>query len=176
MTDEKRVRVFHRAMAQCLPSHNWVSSIYFPTEILVRWRMDCKKHCWVLQGTYCMVHYEPSPSNTMVVQTDKDIALGPMGNLQGTMKFYCLNTGRVLQHTDPSHHCPCRIEQYAIGIKDKQGHAFRFLNRKKEPYKWTDGVREDEYLEFQGLLKYDEEAKANPDISAPSYCTRIHGR
>ena len=148
-------------MAQCLPSHNWVSSIYFPREILVLWRMDCTKQCWVLQGAYCMVHYEPSwPSNTMVVQTDKDIALGPMGNLQG-----------IVQHRSFTPlPMPDRVIKRVMLLElRKQGHVFRFLNRKKEPYKWTDGVREDEYLEFQGLLKYDEEAKANPDISTPSY-------
>ena len=53
-----------------------------------------------------------------------------------------------------------------IGLKEKQGHSFRFLNRRQEPYKWTNGVPEDD-LEFQGLLKVDaEEAAAYPDISA----------
>ncbi len=52
-----------------------------------------------------------------------------------------------------------------IGLKEKQGRSFRFLNRRKEPYKWTDKVPEDD-LEFQGLLKADaEEAAAYPDIS-----------
>jgi hypothetical protein len=96
----------------------------------------------------------------MVVQTDKDIALGPMGNLQG-----------IVQHRSfTPQPKPNRVIKRVMLLElRKQGHVFRFLNRKKEPYKWTDGVREDEYLEFQGLLKYDEEAKANPDISTPSY-------
>jgi hypothetical protein len=63
----------------------------------VRWRLDYKKHCRVLSGTYCKVHDKPLPSNTMVPQMHKGIALGPMGNLQGTVKFYCLNARRVLK-------------------------------------------------------------------------------
>ena len=33
----------------------------------------------------------------MTPRTHEAIALGPMGNLQGSVKFYCLNTGRVLK-------------------------------------------------------------------------------
>jgi hypothetical protein len=40
----------------------------------------------------------------------------------------------------------------AIGAREKQGREFRFLNRKKEPYEWTDKVPE-AYPEFQGLLE-----------------------
>ena len=52
----------------------------------------------------------------------------------------------------------------AIGLRKKQGRAFWFLNRKQEPYKWTDAVPEDD-PEFQGLLENEDEA-AYPDISA----------
>jgi hypothetical protein len=51
-----------------------------------------------------------------------------------------------------------------IGVRDKQGRAFRFLNRRQEPYEWTDSVPEDD-PEFQGLLE-DEEEAAYQDISA----------
>jgi hypothetical protein len=70
-----------------------VLSIYSPRELLVHWCLDYKKHCRVLPGTYCKVQDNPLPSNTMVPPTHKGIALGLMGNLQGTVKFYCLNTG-----------------------------------------------------------------------------------
>ena len=62
-------------------------SIYSPGELLVRWRLDYEKHCRVLPGTYCEVHDEPLPSNTMVPWMHEGIALGPMGNLQRTVKF-----------------------------------------------------------------------------------------
>jgi len=49
-----------------------------------------------------------------------------------------------------------------IGKSERQGREFRFLNRSKEPFSWTDSVPEDD-PKFQGLLK--EEAPF-PDISA----------
>ena len=52
----------------------------------------------------------------------------------------------------------------AIGEREGQGHTFRFLNQRKEPYEWTDSVPEDD-PEFQGLLENDDEAPY-PDISA----------
>ena len=79
------------------PVKNRISSVFLPRKLLVQWRMDYSKHCRVLLGTYCKVHNEPSPSNTMTPRTHKAIAMGPMGNLQGTVKFFCLNTGRILR-------------------------------------------------------------------------------
>ena len=64
-------------------------------ELLMRWRLDYKKHCRVQPGTYCEVHDEPVPTNTMAWHTHEAIALGPMGNLQGSIKFYCIITGRL---------------------------------------------------------------------------------
>ncbi len=52
----------------------------------------------------------------------------------------------------------------AIREREGQGHTFRFLNRCKEPYEWTDSVPEDD-PEFQGLLDNEEEA-AYPEVSA----------
>ena len=80
-----------------VPEKSGVSETFFPREILLRWRMDTKKHCRVLPGSYYEVHDEPNPSNTTVSCTHKGIALGPTVNIQGIVKFYCLNTGRVLK-------------------------------------------------------------------------------
>ena len=79
------------------PVKSGVSDTFSPREILLRWRMDAKNHCRVLPGSYCEVHDEPNPTNTTVSCTREGIALGPTGNLQGSVKFYCLNTGRVLK-------------------------------------------------------------------------------
>ena len=53
----------------------------------------------------------------------------------------------------------------AIGERDGQGRAFRFLNPRGEPYKWTDEVPEDD-PEFQGLLDEAEDTAVYPDVSA----------
>ena len=52
---------------------------------------------------------------------------------------------------------PDRVVQCvnAIGIKEKQGRAFRFLNRWREPYEWTDLIPEDD-PKFQVLLEEEE--------------------
>jgi hypothetical protein len=103
----------------------------------------------------------------MVARTHAYIALGPTGNLQGSVKFYCLTTGRVLKHcwftVIPM---PDRIIRQVneIGAREGQGRTFRFLDRHREPYSWTNKVPEDD-ADFQGLLKNEEEA-VYPDISA----------
>ena len=79
------------------PAKSGVSETFSPREILLRWRMDAKNHCIVLPGSYCEVHDEPNPTNNTVSRTHKGIALEPTGNLKGSVKFYCLNTGRVLK-------------------------------------------------------------------------------
>ena len=50
-----------------------------------------------------------------------------------------------------------------IGSREKQGCTFRFTDRLKEPYEWTDFIPEDD-PDFQGLLEDDE--APFPDISA----------
>ncbi len=47
------------------PVKSRISSTFSPCELLVHWKLDYKKHCRVLPGTYCEVHSEPSPSYTM---------------------------------------------------------------------------------------------------------------
>ena len=93
--------------------------------------------------------------------------MGPTGNLQGSAKFYCLTTGRILKrHEFTPYPMPDRVIKRVnqIGAKEKQGRTFRFLNQQAEPYEWTDKVPEDD-LEFQGLLD-EEEMAPYPDISA----------
>jgi hypothetical protein len=103
----------------------------------------------------------------MMPWTHKAIAMGPMGNLQGMAKFFCLNTGRILKRKlFTALPMPDRVIKHvnAIGLRKKQDQVFRFHNRRQEPYEWTNAVPEDD-PEFQGLLEDNKEA-AYPDISA----------
>ena len=132
---------------------------------MVHWKLDYKRHCQVQLGTYCEVHDEPIPSNTMAPWTHATIALGPTRNMQGSMKFYCLTTGRVLKRRSfTSLAMPNSIikQVNTIGQRERQGRDFRFLNQRKKPYEWTDTVPEDE-LDFQGLL---EDPAPYPDLSS----------
>jgi hypothetical protein len=104
----------------------------------------------------------------MAPRTHAAIALGPTGNLQGSVKFYCITTGRILKRRSftpmpmPDHVIQ-RVN--AIGTREKQGRTFRFLNRRGEPFEWTDEVQEDD-PEFQGLLEETADTAVYPDISA----------
>ena len=150
------------------PVKSRVSDKISPRELLLRWQLNYKKHCRVEPGTYCEVHDEPTPTNTMAPQTHAAIALGPTGNLQGSVKFYYITTGRILKRRSftpmpmPDHVIQ-RVN--AIGKREKQGRTFRFLNRRGEPFEWTDEVPEDD-PEFQGLLEETADTAVYPDISA----------
>jgi hypothetical protein len=141
------------------------SAVYSPQELLVRWRLDYTKHCRVLPGTYSEVHDKPLHSNQMTARTHEAIATGPTGNLQGSVKFYWLKTGQILKcRLFTALPMPDRVIKRvnAIGTREKQGQEFLFLNRRKEPYEWTDEVPEDD-PKFQGLLK---ETAQYPDTPA----------
>ena len=69
------------------PVKSGVSDTFSPREILIRWRMDVKKHCRVIPGLYSEVHGDPNPSNTNVSLTHEGVALRPTGNLQGSVNF-----------------------------------------------------------------------------------------
>ncbi len=111
------------------------------------------------------MHDKLVPSNTMTAWMHECIACDPAGNLEGSMKFYCLMMGRILKWRPFTpmpmpNHIIKQLNQ--IGLREKQGQNFWFLNRSKEPYKWTDTVPEGD-PEFQGSL---EEEAPFPDVGA----------
>ena len=104
----------------------------------------------------------------MAWRTHAGIALRPTGNLQGSVKFYRINTGGVLKRRSftPTPMPDQVIKRVnAIGEQEGQGRKFRFKSRRHEPYKWTDEVPKDNPV-FQSLLSNDEEMALYPDISA----------
>ena len=106
------------------PAKNGIMAMYSPRELLVFWKLDYRKHCRVLPGTYCETHDEPMPTNTMMPQTHKCIACRLMGNLQGSVKFFCLTMGRILkQCLFTALPMPERVIKHvkAIGLQEKQG-------------------------------------------------------
>ena len=113
------------------PVKSGISQTISPQELLIRWCLDYKKHCRVQPGTYCEVHDESVPTNTMAWHSNEANALGPTGNLQGSVKFCCINTGRVLKrrYFTPMP-MPDRVMKQVIkiGEQEGQGRTFRFLN------------------------------------------------
>jgi len=67
------------------PTKSRISATYSSQGPLVCWKLDYKKHCRVLPGTYCETHDEPVPSNTMTPRTYECITCGLTDNLQGAL-------------------------------------------------------------------------------------------
>ncbi|KAL7460647.1 hypothetical protein ACHAXS_001093 [Conticribra weissflogii] len=80
-----------------VPSRSEVSTEYSPREVVVRQLVDHRKHWQVPFGAYCKVFEDQERTNTMASQTRGAISLGPTGNMQGTYKFFCLTTGRIIK-------------------------------------------------------------------------------
>ena len=79
------------------PANSGVSETLSPREIVHRHKLDFAKHCKSPFGTYCEIHDELVPTNTMTTRSTLAIVLGPTGNLQGTYKFLCLATRKKVK-------------------------------------------------------------------------------
>ena len=73
-----------------------VSDIYSPRQIVKGTKLDMKKHCRIEFGAYAQVYDEHAPTNNMLPRTVGCICLGPKDNLQGSIYFLKLDTGKVI--------------------------------------------------------------------------------
>ena len=90
--------VYHVVLwLNAFPANSGVSETLSPREIFYRHKLDFAKHCKSPFGTYCEVHDEPAPTDTMMTRSTPAIVLGPTGNLQGTYKFLSLATGKKVK-------------------------------------------------------------------------------
>jgi hypothetical protein len=71
------------------PAKGCVSEIYGPKTIMSGKIIDFKKFSLPF-GTYCQVHEEKLPQNSLAERTLRAISLGPSGNAQGGHKFFYL--------------------------------------------------------------------------------------
>ena len=58
-------------------------------------RINYKHYC-IPFGSYCQVHKEDGPRNSMAARTQDAISMGPSKNKQGGQIFFTLTTGRVV--------------------------------------------------------------------------------
>ncbi len=73
---------------------NCISLTLSPWTIITGLKLDFTKHCHSLFGVYAQVYQENMPHNsTNMAQTISALVLDPTGNIQGTYKFYNLDTG-----------------------------------------------------------------------------------
>jgi hypothetical protein len=77
------------------PAKGGVSEIYGPKTIMSGKIIDFKKFSLPF-GTYCQVHEEKLPQNSLADRTLGAISLGPSRNAQGGHKFFTLNMSWVI--------------------------------------------------------------------------------
>jgi hypothetical protein len=77
------------------PVKGGVSEVYGPKAIMSGEVLDFKKFSLPF-GSYCQVHEEKLPRNSLASRTLGAISLGPSGNAQGGHRFFTLNTSKVI--------------------------------------------------------------------------------
>ena len=146
---------------------NGVSEIFSPREIVLRWQLSAKIHARAKFGSYCLAYDEPDITNNQDLRGRDTICLGPTGNRQGTHKFFCLESKRVIKRKQfDEYPMPDSILKRveAIGVKDKNDAKLRFRNRKNERFDWDmEDEDEEELIEDNAV---DAEVAPFPDIPA----------
>ena len=77
------------------PAKGGVSAHYSPKTIMSGQTTTYKQYSLPF-GTYCQVHEEDEPRNSLAARTQGAISVGPSTNRQGGQLFYSLTTGRVI--------------------------------------------------------------------------------
>ena len=81
---------------------------------MTRRKLNWKKHCKALFGSYVEAHGDPEVTNGMKGRTFASLFLGPTANWQGTSKVFDLITGKVKKpRTITKYPMPDRIIQLA---------------------------------------------------------------
>jgi hypothetical protein len=147
-----------------------VSETLSPREIVYQHKLDFAKHCKSPFGTYCEVHDELTPTNTMVTRSIPAIVLGPTGNLQGTYRFFSLATGKkVKRRAFTPYHMPDsvikKVEAYAK-LTALPG-IFDFADRNGILFEWNEEVDEspEGIVDVEDITLYPSLAVEHPGVA-----------
>jgi hypothetical protein len=124
-----------------MPSATGISTQYSPRELILRTRLMYKQHCNALFGSYCEVHEDNQPTNTMASRTTPAICCGPTGNLQGSYFFFSLVTGLLIKRRKWTElPVPDAVIERVAHFANKAGNppGIVFSNRHRQPYDWPD--------------------------------------
>jgi hypothetical protein len=77
------------------PAKGGVLAQYSPKTIMSGQTLNYKQ-CSLPFGTYCQVHEEDGPRNSLLARTSGAISVGPSSNRQGGHLFLSLNTNRII--------------------------------------------------------------------------------
>jgi len=127
------------------PSKSGISETLSPREIVLRHKLDFKKHCKAPFGSYCEAHNEPAPTNNMASRSTPSIVLGPTGNLQGTYKFFSLITGKKIKRRHLTRYpmpdsVITKVERYARA--GATPNALDFADRSGVLFEWNEEIDE----------------------------------
>lgn len=142
-------------------SDNGASDEFSPREIVTGLRMDYDKHCKCRWGAYVEASQDADITNTMNDRTAPCIALGPTGNVQGSVSCFNLETKQlVTRRTVTPLPMPDRVKRRVekLGKRNKQTRVstrIQFLNRMKEKFSWGDGTEEDETQDLMEAEPHD---------------------
>jgi hypothetical protein len=144
------------------PLKSGVSANLSPRKLVIRHKLDFAKHCGAQFGSYCEVHDEPMPTNSMTMRMTPVIVLGPTGNLQGTYKFFSLETSKKIKRRKLT---PYPMPDLVIRRVEKYGNnnalpgIFDFANRSRVLFEWNkevnncpEGILEEEDVILYSLL------------------------
>ncbi len=144
------------------PMKTGVSKDILHCKIVFCKKLNFAKHCQAVFNSYCEVHNEPTPTNTILTQATPAIVFGLMGNLQGTYKFYNLLDGKkIKRRMFTLYQIPNlvikKVEIFGAGKQD----GFDFADCNGALFEWNNKV---DALEGEGLVK--EYVVLYPSITA----------
>ncbi len=136
------------------PIYHVVLWLLSPRKIVYRHKLDIAMHCKARFSTYYKAHDEPTPTNMMVTCLTSAIVLGPMGDLQGTYKFFNTVTGKKIKQRKLTAYPMLesiikKVEQF--GKSNARPNTLDFADRNGILFEWNNDVKE--YPE--GLVKED---------------------
>jgi hypothetical protein len=151
------------------PANSGVSETLSPRKIVYRHKLDFAKHCKSPFGTYCEVHDDQVPTNTMVTHSTPAIVLSPTGNLQGTCKFLSLATGKkVKRRAFTPYPMPDSVikKVEAYGTSTALPGIFDFADRNGILFKWNEVVDEfpEGIVDIEDVVLYPSLAAEHPGV------------
>ena len=112
---------------------------------------DFDKHCKLSFGSYVHAHNPRTITNTMASRTSPAIALGPVSNLQGSYRFLCLETKRVItrrQYTELPLPKSVITQVAKMAMKEREHRSTRMTKQKA-----TKKEINDEDFNIEGIQK-----------------------
>ena len=78
------------------PPTGGISDVISPRQLVYGTKLDMTKHCHIEFRAYAQIYTGPTPTNTLTERTEAGICLGPVDNVQGSIKFLVLRSGKIV--------------------------------------------------------------------------------